>query len=521
MAHAELYMGLVEIGVGLLPSAGGCLNLWKNHIQHLPEAVNDMDWGKFFVPVFMTIGLAKVSTSAADARSNGFLEPGDRIVFNRDHLIGEAKREVLKMVAEGYVPPVKRRIPVMGESGQGMIAAELYNMKKAGFISEYDAYLAERVAFVLSGGQVRTNTLVDEETILTLERQNFLALLKQDKTIARIEHMLKTGKPLAELILNRDLRNPIYLWRRIIMQEAYIVSSVRTPGCKRVKGAFKDTLPQDLLAFILDAAVAKVPGLEKKDVEDVMAGCAFPEADQGLNIGRIAAQMAGFPDQVPGATINRFCSSGLEAIAQCAMRIMAGWVDTAIGAGVESMTYVPMVGYMPRPHPDYSRQHAGLYASMGITAENVARRYKVSREEQDEFACNSHIKAAAAQAEGRFTEIVPTPAVRFDIQKDGTYKKNTFIQSQDDGVRANATEEGLKTLHPVFTANGTVTAGNSSQMTDGAAATVLMSHQQMKALGVSPIAKFKHCAVVGCRPMRWEWDRAMPFPNYSMRRDWA
>jgi acetyl-CoA acyltransferase len=284
------------------------------------------------------------------------------------------------------------------------------------------------------------------------------------------------------------------------MQEAYIVSSVRTPGCKRVKGAFKDTLPQDLLAFILDAAAARVPGLEKVDVEDIMAGCAFPEADQGLNIGRIAGQIAGFPEQVPGATINRFCSSGLEAIAQCALRIMAGWIDVAIGAGVESMTYVPMVGYMPRPHPQYSRDHADLYASMGITAENVARRYKVSREEQDAFACQSHLKAAAAQAEGRFTEIVPTPAARFERQADGTFHKQIFLQSRDDGVRANATIEGLKALHPVFAANGTVTAGNSSQMTDGAAATVLMSGSKIHALGIKPLAKFKHCAVVGCRP---------------------
>jgi len=284
------------------------------------------------------------------------------------------------------------------------------------------------------------------------------------------------------------------------MQEAYIVSSVRTPGCKRVKGAFKDTLPQDLLAFMLDAAAVKVPGLEKTDVEDIMVGCAFPEADQGLNIGRIAGQMAGFPAQVPGATVNRFCSSGLEAIAQCALRIMAGWIDVAIGAGVESMTYVPLAGYMPRPHPQYTRDHADLYASMGITAENVSRRYKVSREEQDEFACQSHLKAAAAQAEGRFTEIVPTPAVRFDRQADGTFQKQTFLQSRDDGVRANTTIEGLQALHPVFAANGSVTAGNASQMTDGAAATVLMSDRQVQALGIKPLAKFKHCAVIGCRP---------------------
>ena len=284
------------------------------------------------------------------------------------------------------------------------------------------------------------------------------------------------------------------------MQEAYIVSSVRTPGCKRAKGALKDTLPQDLLSFILDAAAQKVPGLEKQAVEDIMVGCAFPEADQGLNIGRIAGLMAGFPEQVPGATVNRFCSSGLEAIAQCALRIMAGWVDVAIGAGVESMTYVPMVGHMPRPHTEYCREHADLYVSMGITAENVARRYKVSREEQDEFACQSHLKAAAARSEGRFTEIVPTPAARFLRKENGTYEKQIFTQSEDDGIRPEATVESLKKLRPAFAANGTVTAGNSSQMTDGAAAAVLMSGKRVKELGVKPIAKLKHCAVVGCRP---------------------
>jgi len=196
VAHAELYMGLVEVGGGLLPSLGGCTNLWKKYTRNIPQGVTDLDWGKYFVPVFMTIGLAKVSTSAADARATGFLGPRDRIVFNRDHLLAEAKKEVLKMVADGYAPPVKRPISVVGEAGQGMIAAELYNMQKAGFISDYDVHLAQRIAFVISGGDVRSNALVDEETILTLERQNFMALLQEEKTLARIDHMLKTGKPL-------------------------------------------------------------------------------------------------------------------------------------------------------------------------------------------------------------------------------------------------------------------------------------------------------------------------------------
>ena len=174
------------------------------------------------------------------------------------------------------------------------------------------------------------------------------------------------------------------------MRDAYIVTSVRTPGCKRAKGALAHTRPEDLLAFILGAAVKKTAGLKKEDVDDLMIGCAFPEAEQGLNIGRIVSQMAGFPDAVSGATINRFCASGLEAIAQAAMRVMVGWADVAIGGGVESMSYIPLGGYMPRPHPQWSNEHADLYIAMGITAENVARAYGVSREDQDVFALQSH-----------------------------------------------------------------------------------------------------------------------------------
>ncbi|MGB5984184.1 MAG: thiolase family protein [Desulfobacterales bacterium] len=284
------------------------------------------------------------------------------------------------------------------------------------------------------------------------------------------------------------------------MRDAYIVTAVRTPGCKRLKGAFKDTRPEDLLTFILQSAVAKTPNLKKEQVDDLMIGCSFPEAEQGLNIGRIAGQMAGFPEQVSGATVNRFCASGLEAIAQAALRVMAGWSEVVIGGGVESMTYVPMGGNLPRPHPEYSRKHAEMYVSMGITAENVARRYKISRQDQDEFACQSQQRAARAQESGGFTEIVPTPAVQFTPQADGTFKKETFLQERDDGVRANTSVEGLAKLPAVFAAGGSVTAGNSSQTTDGAAATVIMSEAVVKALGVTPVAKLKGYTTVGCNP---------------------
>jgi 3-hydroxyacyl-CoA dehydrogenase len=196
VAHAELYMGLVEIGVGLLPAGGGCLNLWRKFLASVPAAVTDLDLAKFFIPVFMSIAMAKVSMSAAEARSNGFLGPNDRIVFNRDHLIGEAKKDVLKMVDDGYAPPVKGKIKVLGQAAQGMVAAQISDMANGGFVSEYDAFLARRIAHVISGGDVRDNAEVTDDVILSLERQAFIDFLKEEKTQARIEHMLKTGKPL-------------------------------------------------------------------------------------------------------------------------------------------------------------------------------------------------------------------------------------------------------------------------------------------------------------------------------------
>ncbi len=196
VAHAELYMGQVEIGVGVLPAGGGCLNLWRKFLESVPEAVTEMDLGKLFIPVFMAIAMAKVSTSAADARANGFLGPRDRIVMNRDHLIGEAKKEVLRMLDDGYAPPLKRPFRVLGQAAQGMVAAQIADMASGRFITEYDASLARRIAYVISGGDVRDNATVTDDVILTLERKAFIECLKQEKTMARIEHMLQTGKPL-------------------------------------------------------------------------------------------------------------------------------------------------------------------------------------------------------------------------------------------------------------------------------------------------------------------------------------
>ena len=196
VAHTELYMGLVEIGVGLLPSGGGCLNLWKKFISTIPEAVTDADISKFFVAVFMNIAMAKVTSSAADAKNNGFLNATDKIVFNRDYLVGEAKKEVIRMVGDGYAPPLKQPLKVLGDAAQGMINTELFNMQQAHFVSEYDVFLAKRIAYVLSGGDVKVGSTIDEDVILNLEVEAFIDFLKEKKTQDRIEHMLKTGKPL-------------------------------------------------------------------------------------------------------------------------------------------------------------------------------------------------------------------------------------------------------------------------------------------------------------------------------------
>ncbi|MCU0847918.1 MAG: thiolase family protein [Spirochaetes bacterium] len=282
------------------------------------------------------------------------------------------------------------------------------------------------------------------------------------------------------------------------MRDVYIVSAVRTPGCRRARGAFSQTRPENLLVQALHGAVGRIK-LDPAAIDDLMVGCAFPEAEQGLNIGRVAAQMAGFPDSVSGATVNRFCASGLESIAISSLKVANGWCDVAMAAGLESMSIVPMGGNMPRPHPEWAKEHPDVYVSMGITAENVAKRYNVTRQDQDEFAYNSHLKAAEAQKNKLFTEIIPTNADKYEELKDGTIKRSTFVQDFDDGVRADTTVEGLGKLRPAFAATGSVTAGNSSQTTDGAAASILMSEEAVKKYGVKPLVKFKLYAVAGCK----------------------
>lgn len=285
------------------------------------------------------------------------------------------------------------------------------------------------------------------------------------------------------------------------MKQAVIASIVRTAVGKAKKGSLAQTRPEDMGKAVLDAAVERVPGLHKADVEDVIIGCAMPEGEQGLNFARIMSLYAGFPPDVPAMTINRFCSSGLQSIAYAAERIMVGAADVIVAGGVESMSCVPMAGFKPSPHPAIVASMPQIYMNMGHTAEHVAERFGVRREDQDRFAARSHRRAAQAIRSGKFrTEIVPLPVVRKKIDDNGQVRTESFIFDTDEGVRPDTSVEVLAGLKPSFKLGGTVTAGNASQMSDGAAAAVVMSKERAAQLGAAPLAEFRSFALAGVEP---------------------
>lgn len=285
------------------------------------------------------------------------------------------------------------------------------------------------------------------------------------------------------------------------MREAVIVSAVRTPVGKAKKGRLAQTRAEDLGRTVLEAAVERVPGLNKADVEDIIIGCAMPEGEQGLNVARIISLYAGFPVTVPAMTINRFCSSGLQSIALAAERVMLGAADVLIAGGVESMSHVPMTGFKPSPHPRIVDEMPEIYMGMGITAENVASRFGISREDQDRFALSSHRKAAEAIRAGKFREeIVPVVTQRAGVDERGRRWEETMAVDTDEGVREDTNLEALAKLKPSFRTGGTVTAGNASQMSDGAAAVVVMSRNKAEAMGLEPLAVFRSFALAGVEP---------------------
>ena len=283
------------------------------------------------------------------------------------------------------------------------------------------------------------------------------------------------------------------------MRNAVIVAAARTAVGKAPKGTLRAVRPDDMAAAVVQAIVER-SGIAPAAVEDLVLGCAFPEAEQGMNVARIVALRAGLPDSVCGQTVNRFCSSGLQTIATAAQQIMAGMGDIIIAGGVESMSSVPMIGNKFVANPTLAEQYPGVYLGMGLTAENVARKYGVSREDQDAFALRSHQRAAAAQAEGRFSSQIVPLQVDLALGNGSSVQERSFVFDTDEGVRRDTSMEALARLKPAFAMGGTVTAGNSSQTSDGAAAVLIMSEERASALGMQPLARFVSFAVGGVPP---------------------
>ncbi len=284
------------------------------------------------------------------------------------------------------------------------------------------------------------------------------------------------------------------------MREAVIVSGVRTAVGKAPRGKLRTTRPDDLAAAVVQAALERAPALKPEDVDDVIIGCAFPEGEQGLNMARVVGIRAGLPNTVPGMTVNRFCSSGVQTIALAAQSILAGWSDVIIAGGAESMSMVPMTGFHFSPNPYLALEYPAVYLGMGLTAENVATKYSVSRADQDKFGLRSHQRAAAAIDAGKFKgEIVPLD-VKIVEKGDGKVREEKYVFDVDEGPRRDTTLEAMASLKPVFRDGGTVTAANSSQTSDGAGAVVMMDRDKAKALGLKPLVKMRAFAVGGVPP---------------------
>jgi len=284
------------------------------------------------------------------------------------------------------------------------------------------------------------------------------------------------------------------------MREVVLVSSVRTPVGRAYKGTLRATRPDELAAIAIKGALERVPQLDPKEIEDVILGCAMPEAEQGMNVARTASLRAGLPVEASAMTINRFCSSGLQSIAMAAERIAGGGAEAVVAGGTESMTFVPMGGHKIAPNPWLVEHYPDSYLSMGLTAERLAQRFAISRQEADEFSLHSHQKAIAAIQAGKFEdEIIPVP-VRFTTPNGSKPKKHEILFKVDEGTRADTSLEALLALKPAFHVKGTVTAGNSSQMSDGAAAAVVMSAERAKQLGIKPLVRFVSFATAGYKP---------------------
>jgi acetyl-CoA acyltransferase len=327
--------------------------------------------------------------------------------------------------------------------------------------------------------------------------------VNERETVEKLEKRNKKKEERQKTIFQRSgLASYFFPLKNKIMKTAYIVKAYRTAVGKAPKGVFRFKRPDELAAETIQFMMNELPDFDKKRIDDVMVGNAMPEAEQGLNVGRLISLMGLKIEDVPGVTVNRYCASGLETIGMATAKIQSGMADCIIAGGAESMSFIPMGGY--KPTPDYAVAKAGnedYYWGMGLTAEAVAKQFNVSRADQDEFAYQSHMKALKAQAEGKFDkQIVPITVEQTFINENGKKETKSYIVNKDEGPRAGTSVEALAGLRPVFEANGSVTAGNSSQMSDGAAFVLIMSEEMVKEFNLTPIARLVNFASAGVEP---------------------
>ena len=497
VAALESYIGLVEAGVGLLPGGGGCKELAVRAAQEVARGANgsQIDPLPFVRTYFQQVAMATVSRSALEAKELGYLRPADVVIFNAYELLWVAKAQVRALSEGAYRPPLpQRNIPVVGKTGIATLEMMLVNMRDGGFISAYDFVVGLAIARVHLRRRRRERQPGRREMAARTRAPGIHDAAEESEDARADRAYVEDRQAAAELrggIMTRQL------------QEAYIVAATRTPVGKAPRGAFRHTRPDSMLAHVLKSVLAQVPQIEPGRVEDVIVGCAMPEYEQGMNVARIGLLLAGLPNSVAGMTVNRFCSSGLNAVSIAADRIRTGEADIMIAAGTESMSMIPMLGRLAINAEVFTRdENLGIAYGMGLTAEKVATAWKVSREEQDAFALASHQKALAAQAGGEFTaEISPYPIAN-DLPDvaSGKIVANRRNFDRDEGPRADTSAEGLAKLRPVFAAKGSVTAGNSSQMSDGAGASILVSERVLKELGLAPLARWVGYAVAGVAP---------------------
>ena len=525
VAAFESYIGLVEAGVGLLPSGGGL----KEIALRASRAALDNDPFPQIKKMFETVAMAKVSGSALEAKQLGLLRESDVVVFNAFELLyvakaGRARRSPNRAGARRCRRATSSSA---GDVGTASLKMMLVNMLEGRFISEHDYDIASRIADTLCGGVIERGSTVDEKWLLDLERKHFVELARDaarrrtaSRTRCRPASRCGTSSPSSRRRPGPSSSSQAQNWipasagmtkqgtRENVMteqiQDAYIVSAVRTPVGKAPRGVFRNTRPDDLLAHVLREAIKRAPGIDVARIGDAIIGCAMPEAEQGMNVARIGVLLAGLPDSVPGMTINRFCSSGLQAIALAADRIRLGEADLMLAGGTESMSMVPMMGHKIAMNPAvFADENIGIAYGMGITAEKVAERWKVTREQQDAFALQSHQRALAAIAAGEFADEI-APFTLDDHYPDLARRSIVDrLRAGSTPTKARARTRASKCsakLKPVFRMGGSVTAGNSSQTSDGAGAVVLASEQAIKDYGLTPLARFVGFAVAGVPP---------------------